>query len=423
MNSTDIALKRKQKVSILHYASPPVVGGVEITINHHARILLELGYQVGIVTGRGEPFLPDAKFFLIPELNTRNERVQKTGEELAYGRVGKKFLKLRDYIVEQLKPILEEYEVCIVHNAMSLHLNLALTAALKILNDNRVTNFIAWNHDFAWHDKLYIPDLHEGYPWELLRLPWSGVKYVVVSEHRKGRLAKLLNISEEDIEVVTPGVDVFDFLQLQPLTKKLIIKLDLLNSYPLMLLPARIIFRKNIQYALEATVVLRKDFPQVGLVVTGPPGPHNPKNLEYLNSLRSLCNENNLDKNVHFLYEKGDDAQPLYIPDKVMADFFRLSDLLIFPPFREGFGIPILEAGLVKLPVFASDIPSIRESGVNLINVFDPFGNPSEVAKEIQDYLKNNRELQLKRRVIDQFSWRSIIEKRIIPIMEGVSIN
>jgi len=261
MNSTNIALKRKPKVSILHYACPPVVGGVEITINHHARILLELGYQVGIVTGRGEPFLPNAKFYLIPELNTRNESVQKMGEELAAGKVGRNFEILRDRIVDKLQPILEEYEVCIVHNAMSLHLNLALTAALKILNDNQATNFIAWNHDFAWHDNLYIPDLHEGYPWELLRVPWNGVKYVVVSEHRKGRLAKLLNINENDIEVVTPGVDVFDFLQLQPLTRKLIKKLELLNSYPLMLLPARIIFRKNIQYALEATAILKKRFP------------------------------------------------------------------------------------------------------------------------------------------------------------------
>lgn len=43
-------------VAILHYASPPVVGGVEITIAHHARELADLGYNVRVVSGSGESF-------------------------------------------------------------------------------------------------------------------------------------------------------------------------------------------------------------------------------------------------------------------------------------------------------------------------------------------------------------------------------
>ena len=44
------------KVVIAHYASPPVVGGVEQTIYHHARCLAEAGHAVRIITGAGEPF-------------------------------------------------------------------------------------------------------------------------------------------------------------------------------------------------------------------------------------------------------------------------------------------------------------------------------------------------------------------------------
>ena len=412
MNSSN----KDRNIAILHFASPPIVGGVESTIYHHARMLNDLGYKVSVITGKGEKFLPDVELFLFPELDSRNDRVQAVGKELAQGEVSKDFDLLSAKIESNLKPILEDQLVCIVHNAMSLHFNLPLTAALKNLCDQKSTRFIAWNHDFAWHDKLYIPDLHEGYPWKLLKQPWNGVKYVVVSEHRKGRLAELLGISDRQIEVVTPGVDVSQFLNLDDLTQELVDNLDLGSADPFMLLPARIIPRKNIQFALEATALIVKKKPNAALVITGPPGPHNPKNIRYLQSLQDICDVNGLDKNVLFLYKQGFDGQPLYIPDRVVADLYRLADLLFFPPFREGFGIPILEAGLVKLPVFASDIPPIRESGVEFINVFNPYGDPSIAANQIVDYVNSDERYHLRRRVLDQFSWQAIVKNRIIPM-------
>ena len=281
MNSS----KKDRNIAILHFASPPIVGGVESTIYHHARMLNDLGYKVSVITGRGEKFLPEVELFNIPELDSRNDRVQAVGKELAQGEVSDDFDLLSAQIKSSLQPILEEQLVCIVHNAMSLHFNLPLTAALKNLCDQKSTRLIAWNHDFAWHDKLYIPDLHDGFPWNLLKQPWNGVKYVVVSEHRKGRLAELLGIPDDQIEVVTPGVDVYQFLNLDDLTQELVDNLDLGSADPFMLLPARIIPRKNIQYALEATALIVKKKPNAALVVTGPPGPHNPKNIKYLQSL------------------------------------------------------------------------------------------------------------------------------------------
>ena len=40
-----------------------------------------------------------------------------------------------------------------------------------------------------------------------------------------------------------------------------------------------------------------------------------------------------------------------------------LADSFLFTSRAEGFGIPILEAGLARLPVFCTDIPPFRESG------------------------------------------------------------
>lgn len=406
------------QIGMLHFAGPPVVGGVESTIYHHARLLTEMGYRVTVVAGRGEKFQPQVAFHHIPEINSRHPDVLSVGSSLANGEVTREFEQLRDQLAGELKPIFDEMDVFIVHNALTLHKNLPLTAGLRDLLDEGTTRLIAWCHDFAWQDQLYASDLHPGYPWDLLRIPWPEVRYVVVSAHRRRRLAELLGLAEADIRVVTPGVDVDQFLKLEPLTQRLARSLKLLDADPLMLLPARITRRKNIQFAIQVTAELRDRYPCVALVVTGPPGPHNPKNIAYLQALKELRRELEVDPNVHFLFEQGADGQPLHLPDDVIGDLYRLADLLLFPSRREGFGIPILEAGLTRLPVFAADIGPVRESAGELAQVFDPGGDPAAVANAISGYLENDRAYKLRKRVLNQFTWRSIVKHKLIPILE-----
>ena len=414
-------------IGILHYSGPPVVGGVEITMDHHARELSRLGHQVHIIAGRGEPFHPRVHFHRIPRMDSRHPDVLAVNRELAQGQVTERYHRLEEALVQELRPLLASLDVCIVHNAMTLHKNLALTGALHRLNQAGVTRFIAWAHDFAWLDQLYIPELHPGYPWELLRTPWPGVAYVVVSQHRRGMLAQLLDLPRDAIRVVTPGVDAFGFLKLEPLTQRLVEGLDLLQAEPLMLLPARVTRRKNIQLAIRITAALREHLPQATLVITGPPGPHNPTNLAYLDSLRRLRRELGVEARVHFLYEQGhlrddggDPAAPLLLPDPVVADFYRLADLLLFPSQREGFGMPVLEAGLVRLPIFASRIPPFQESAGELAHLFDLEESPARIAQEMADFLAQDPAYRLRRRVLRRFTWRGIVETQILPLIQEV---
>jgi glycosyltransferase involved in cell wall biosynthesis len=406
-----------KRIAILHYAAPPVVGGVEVTICHHARRLAGAGYPVDVIAGRGEPFYPQVTFHLIPEIDSRHAEALGLGQALARGQVPPSFARFREQLAGRLRPILANAEVCIVHNAMTLHKNLALTAALRLLADEGVTRFVAWCHDFAWQDALYTPELHPGYPWDLLRSPWPGVRYVVVSTHRQARLAELLGLPESQIEVVNPGVDVVEQLRLQPATCALVEKLDLLAADPLLLLPARITRRKNIEFAIRVTAALTGHKPLAGLVVTGPPGAHNPTNVSYLEALRALRQELGMTEHVHFLYEYGEQGQPLHLTDAMMADFYLLADLLLFPSQREGFGIPVLEAGLARLPVFAADIPSVRESAGSLAHLFDPTGDPGVVAAAIAAHLEADGIYQLRRRVLSQFTWQRVVEHRLLPLL------
>ena len=407
------------RVAILHFATPPIVGGVESTIDHHARLLAEVGYEVEVIGGRGAQFSSKVGFHRIPLIDSRHPDVLSVGAALAEGSVTPEFYALQAQIVETLRPILSSTQVCIVHNAITLHKNLALTAALWQLADENVTQLIAWCHDFAWQDALYTPDLHPGYPWDLLRTAWAGVRYVVVSEHRRERLTKLLQLSTDQIEVITPGVDIAEFLKLDPLIDRLVHKLNLLAADPMLILPARITRRKNIEFAIRVTAAVSGQKPQARLIVTGPPGPHNPKNVAYLEELQTLATDLGALSHVNFLYQYGEGDDHLQLPDACVADLYRLADALIFPSRREGFGIPVLEAGLARLPVFAADIPTVEESAGQWAHRFDPDGNPQRVANQILDHLENNPGYQLHRRVIHQFSWQSIVQNQLVPLIEA----
>jgi mannosylglucosylglycerate synthase len=406
-----------KSVGILHYAAPPVVGGVEITIYHQARLLAEAGFQPQVIAGRGESFHSQTTFHQIPGLDSRNPEVLRVGGELAQGMVTDKFKTLEEELYQQLRPILAACQVCIVHNAVTLHKNLPLTSALKRISEARITQLIAWCHDFAWQDALYTPDLHHGWPWDLLKTPWPGVPYVAVSEHRRERLAALLGVPTADIRVITPGVDENEFLSLPPLAQDLARRLNLFQADPLVLLPARITRRKNIEFAIQVMAELIKYKPAARLLITGPPGPHNPKNQAYLEALKTLQEQHKLASAVCFLYEHGDGGSPLHLSDEVIAGLFRISDVLLFPSKREGFGIPVLEAGLGRIPVFAADIPPMRESAGELAYLFDPSGDPGSVAEAIRERLEYDQAYRLRKRVLDRFTWHAIVENQIIPLL------
>jgi glycosyltransferase involved in cell wall biosynthesis len=48
------------------------------------------------------------------------------------------------------------------------------------------------------------------------------------------------------------------------------------------------------------------------------------------------------------------------VTDEVMRDLYLLSDCLFFPSRSEGFGLPILEAAMHRLPVWCQEIPAYR---------------------------------------------------------------
>jgi glycosyltransferase involved in cell wall biosynthesis len=424
------------KVAILHYASPPVVGGVESTIAYHARGLADLGHEVRVLSGDGASFDPpmtggigSIETHVHTLLGSRDARVLAAKKQLDTGRVPAEFAALKGEIVAVLRKMLQGCDVCIVHNVHTMNKNLPLTAALSEVTGGM--RFIAWCHDIAWANEQYLPELHAGAPWNLLKKAWPNTCYATVSEMRRNELAKTLTLPADQIAVVPPGVDVSKQLFLTTHSQRLVRELNLMDADGILLLPARITRRKNIELGLQVLAELRaqsgRDF---RLLVTGPPGPHNPANPGYLGELLQLRAELGLQQAAHFMYEHGEasapgggqgsvlESKPFVPDDAAMANFYTLADALFFPSTQEGFGIPILEAGLANMPIFCADLPPFRATALDHASYFDGDKDPpSNIAARVLAMLDQLDSFALRVRVRKHFRWEAIIQKQLVPLL------
>jgi glycosyltransferase involved in cell wall biosynthesis len=403
------------RVALLHYSVPPVVGGVESVLAQHARLMADAGHSVQTIAARGRQFDSRIAFTPMPLADSRSAEVLALKSELDQGRVPPAFAELAGRLRRELSAALTGVDMLIAHNVCSLNKNLALTAALhELLGAPGRPRMILWHHDLAWTTPRYRSELHEGWPWDLLRTDWPTATQVTVSEQRRQELAGLLGVARERIRVVPNGLDAASFLKLEAQTADLMRRLNLLAAEPLLLLPVRITGRKNIELAVRVIAALHAHFPHAALVVTGPPGPHNPANAEYFARLKALRASLGLQDSVHYLAELVEG----YLPDAVIADLYRLADALFMPSREEGFGIPVLEAGLSRLPIFCSDIQPLRELAGDRAVYFSPDAAPDVVAAQVAARLTADSTYAMGIAVRNSYTWEGIYALRIAPLLE-----
>ncbi len=420
----------KGKIALLHYTCPPVVGGVEAVMAAHARLLARDGYEVKIIAGRGpapEFELPGISALIEPLIDSKQPRLQMLNGLLDSGQLPADFQDFTADIYRQLSQELQGYAACIVHNAFTLHKNLPLTAALhRLAADLPQVNFIAWCHDLAWTNELYAPVLYNAWPWNLLRQAAAGVKYVAISPQRQQEIVTsfLPPPALSAIPVIANGIAMADFLKLGQETLEVLKAAglhSLAETKPLLLLPARITRRKNIELGIYITAELKRQRYVPRLLVTGPPGPHNPKNDDYVRELVALRAELKVEAEVIFLMEVWQESsgKPRTVTDEVVADLYRVADALFFPSTQEGFGIPLLEAGLTRLPIFCTRLQPFTEIAGDLPYYFEPGDKPELIAGMIINRLDADRQYKLRRLVIENYTWESIFGSQIKPLLEG----
>jgi glycosyltransferase involved in cell wall biosynthesis len=407
--------------AILHYAAPPIVGGVEAVIQAHAETFLENGYPVTVIAGRGEATAlpPGTGLIQIPEIDSQHAQILKMSKLLEQGQIPPLFEEMVGTLVEILAPILSRFDSVIVHNVFTKHFNLPLTTALhRLLDQDRVPNCIAWCHDFTWTSPSSSSKVQAGYPWDLLRTYRPDSTYVVVSERRQRELADLFGCDLERIRVVYNGVDPGMLLGLSAPGKALVKQLGLLACDLILLMPVRVTQAKNIEYALHTVAALKAAGCRVKLILTGPPDPHDAASMAYFRELQALRRDLGIDQEMRFVFESGPDPEEgLLIETEVVGDLFRVSDLMFMPSHREGFAMPVLEAGLVGIPVVCTEVPAAVEIGGQDVLLFDEKEDPADLADQILAWAEESRIHRLRRRVRQNYTWQVIFSRDIKPLL------
>lgn len=115
---------------------------------------------------------------------------------------------------------------------------------------------------------------------------------------------------------------------------------------------------KGIDVAIKALACVKRKYPCARLWIIGK------KDQKYVDkNLISIC------KTKHLIWEDAIDNNPSgdivswgYVSENKKLELLSRSWVLLFPSIREGWGIPITEAGCVGTPCIAFDSPGIREA-------------------------------------------------------------
>ena len=415
----------RPRIVFLHFTAPPIVGGVEAVIAEHVRLFREAGYPTLIVAGRAadEPEEDLGEVVIIPELDSENPQYLEIHESLEKEIVPNEFGRLRSSIQRQLEEMLQRDDIVIAHNIMTTHFNLALTAAVhEAVHAGRLPRLIVWCHDISRHvNPERDTEQYHGGPWDLLRTRIQGASYVAVSTARQESLASILDCSPSQIQVIPNGVDPVELLALSEVGRHLARAYGLFSAELVILMPVRITRVKNIEFALQVLNHLKQSGMDVRLVVTGPPDPHVPEIRGYVDDLKDLRKKLSLEEDAIFVNDGTTrHPGPLLIEWPVVAELYRVADLILMPSIREGFGMPVLEAGLVGRPVFATSIPATQElpDFQYLIQKDEP---AESVAERIRQWAASDATHAQRVQVRRDFTWQGIFARKILPLIREVA--
>ncbi len=171
---------------------------------------------------------------------------------------------------------------------------------------------------------------------------------ITVSESTRDELVER-GYDKKKIKIIYNGVSFVPWKPVNWLKKE---------SNPTFIYAGRYSPYKGIDIAVNALVKIKKEYPNARLWIIGK------KDQKYVNEkLMPICKENNL------IWEdaigencKGDIVSWGYVSEKKKLELLSRSWALLFPSIREGWGIPITEAGCVGTPCVAFNSPGIREA-------------------------------------------------------------
>jgi len=130
--------------------------------------------------------------------------------------------------------------------------------------------------------------------------------------------------------------------------------------------------RKNYDILLDAFKLIGEKFPDLKLVIAGKHG----------------WKTERFDQNVAKHPFKNRIKTTGYVSRKTLWEWYENASLFVYPSIFEGFGIPIIEASQMKLPLVLSNIPTSKEiAGSNAL--YFEYNDKVALAKHVLSLLEN----------------------------------
>lgn len=198
-------------------------------------------------------------------------------------------------------------------------------------------------------------------PWYIRPLLRYVDVFIAISEFGKEGIAKTYHVPLQKIARVYNGVDE----RCMPLEDTALIKKTLTKKYgfpqePFILDVSRFDPHKNILGVIEAYHILRTTYRRKEkLVFVG--GRHIPS---YAAEVDALIAKYGLTEYIFIAP---------FIEDADLPHVYNAAELVVFPSFYEGFGLPVVEAMACGVPVVISHIPALVEVAGDAAMVVDPY--------------------------------------------------
>ena len=405
------------RIGLLHYSCPPLVGGVEEILSQQASIFHRMGHSISVLAGMGEVYTKDFSVRIEPVLGSKNASIMKAhkaakeGHQEALERPVNKIFKI-------LKEWSDDLDVFLAHNVLHMPFNLPLTLALRRLADSGSgTAVVSWAHDSPYFEANPAKYLMKP-PWTILRQPHPNIHHVTISNYRKKLFKE--HFGETDCRVIRNGIDPARFFYLDAKSVRLSEELDLFGRDLVVVQPARITPRKNLELSIHIIRGLKLLGYNVLFILTGPYDHHEERAVSYYRRLRYWINELGLKENIAVLAEYRFQDRTKLVPDRIfIRDLYLMADILLMTSKDEGFGLPLLEAGMIKLPIACSDIGPFREvgEGVCFFGLDEP---PLSIAGRIMEYLGRTDTYRMFRNVMRKYVWDVVCKRDALPFLHEV---
>ena len=410
---------QKLNIAILSYRSAKFGGGQGVYIKDISFALSLMGHNVDIISGPPYPDLHDGvKLIKLPGLDlfetfSFKDRFKKFKKKKCknfddyyeffialaggfpelrtFGNRANNYLKNNnnyDVIIDNqsisygLIEIQKRFPLIeIIHHPITFDFKFELAASKKI--KYKISRYL-W-YSFLKMQKQVAPKLQN---------------IITVSQSSKKGIIEEFNCKKNNISVINNGLDTEEFSPIEESVRDLNRLITTASAdVPL----------KGLDYSLKALKILKKDNPNIHLIVIGSPkkGGHTER----------LIKELNIKDNVFF---------KKHISKEEIRKLYSTSSVAIVSSLYEGFGYPVIEAMSCEVPLIATNVSSIPELVGKYAILIDP-KDENLLSHKIKNVLSNYDDhkktaIQGRQHIIKTFNWSKITneyEKTIFKVIEN----